>query len=207
MFGSGEGIVSSISEPLTSALPKPSPWRAWRFLVWISWQRQARARQMVWIALALLALSTAIVALNTAAGRWGMHQWRFLGRSGPTWENTLVMMDAAGRITGPSAHSSIVMAITAANSAIVQASEFYGFTRGFLFLLFFSFLVPIWTLSFATDSLGGERESQGMIWLMTRPLSRPAIYLGKFVAVLPWCLALNLGGFGLLCLAAGPAGP
>jgi hypothetical protein len=37
-------------------------------------------------------------------------------------------------------------------------------------------------------------------------LPRPAIYLAKFVAVLPWALALNLGGFALICLAAGAPG-
>src|SRR5262249_30471207 len=62
-------------------------------------------------------------------------------------------------------------------------------------------------LSFATEALGGERESQSLIWLLTRPLSRPAIYLAKFVAMLPWCLALNLGGFALLCSVAGRSGP
>jgi hypothetical protein len=45
-----------------------------------------------------------------------------------------------------------------------------------------------------------------MIWLLTRPLSRPAIYLAKFVAVLPWCLTLNVGGYALLCLFAGRPG-
>jgi len=37
-------------------------------------------------------------------------------------------------------------------------------------------------------------------------LPRPAIYLAKFLALLPWSLGLNLGGFALLCLAAGPPG-
>jgi ABC-type transport system involved in multi-copper enzyme maturation permease subunit len=41
---------------------------------------------------------------------------------------------------------------------------------------------------------------------LTRPLSRPAIYLAKFVAVLPWCFALNLGGFALLCAVGGENG-
>jgi hypothetical protein len=38
-------------------------------------------------------------------------------------------------------------------------------------------------------------------------LSRPAIYLAKFVALLPWSLGLNVGGFALLCLAGGRPGP
>jgi hypothetical protein len=41
---------------------------------------------------------------------------------------------------------------------------------------------------------------------LTRPLSRSSIYLAKFVALLPWSLGLNLGGFALICLAAGSPG-
>src|SRR5262249_7792002 len=160
-------------------------------------------RQMVWIALSLLTLSTVIVALNTAAGRWGIGQWRFFGRLGPSHQEWITRTEASFQVVPfPTPATQVGMAYTAAHSAILQASDFYPFTRGFVFLLFFSFLVPIWSLSFATEALGGERESQGMIWLLTRPLSRPAIYLAKFLAVLPWCLALNLGGFALICLAA-----
>ena len=38
----------------------------------------------MWIALSLLAVCTAIVALNTAGGRWSMGTWRFFGRSAIT---------------------------------------------------------------------------------------------------------------------------
>ena len=69
-----------------------------------------------------------------------------------------------------------------------------------------SFLLPFWSLSFGTEALGGEREGHSLLWLLTRPLPRPAIYLAKFVALLPWTLALNLGGFALLCVAAGRPG-
>jgi ABC-type transport system involved in multi-copper enzyme maturation permease subunit len=41
---------------------------------------------------------------------------------------------------------------------------------------------------------------------LTRPLPRWSVYLGKFMAVLPWALGLNLGGFAVLCLAAGQPG-
>lgn len=199
--------MASLSPALELEPTSRSPLRAWCYLVWVSWLRQARARQMVWIALALLALTFVVVALNTAGNRWGMGHWRFFGRSGPTWRETLVRIETGVGIGGSSGHTALLTAINAANSAILKHSDFMVFTRGFVFLIFFSFLVPIWTLSFATEAIGGERESQGMIWLLTRPLSRPAIYLAKFVAVLPWCLALNLGGFTLLCLAAGRPGP
>src|SRR5262245_50831163 len=60
-----------------SILTSPSRLRAWCFLVLLSWQRQARVRQMVWIALALLAFSVAWVGVTTLMGRWGMNHWRW----------------------------------------------------------------------------------------------------------------------------------
>jgi ABC-type transport system involved in multi-copper enzyme maturation permease subunit len=83
---------------------------------------------------------------------------------------------------------------------------FLLFSRRFVLGLFCVFLLPLWSLSFATEALGREREARNLVWVLTRPLSRPAIYLAKLVAVLPWCLGLNLGGFALLCLAAGATG-
>jgi ABC-2 type transport system permease protein len=67
-------------------------------------------------------------------------------------------------------------------------------------------MLPLFNLSFATEALGGERESNTLIWLLSRPLPRPAIYLAKFVALLPWTIGLNVGGFALLCLAGGELG-
>src|SRR5947199_9706269 len=94
----------------------PSPWRAWLYLVWLSWHRQARARQMVWIALGLLAFSTAVVALNTAAGRWGMAHWRFFGRLGPTYREWLVRSEAVNRaVPYPSPAQAILSAMHAAH--------------------------------------------------------------------------------------------
>src|SRR5262245_23664453 len=76
---------------------EPSAWRAWWALVWLSWQRQARARQMVWIALTLLAFSVALVAFFTYQGRWGMSHWRSPRRYGPTfvqWNDNLQVLTA-----------------------------------------------------------------------------------------------------------------
>ncbi|HEY8504597.1 MAG TPA: ABC transporter permease subunit, partial [Gemmataceae bacterium] len=56
------------------------------------------------------------------------------------------------------------------------------------------------------SSIGAEREGQSLIWLLTRPLPRSAVYLGKLLATLPWALGFNLAGFALICLAAGPVG-
>src|SRR5437588_11728309 len=70
-------------KPATSSAPvrpvsfvRPSLWRAWVARVGLSCWRQTRARQMVWIALGLMAFAVALVAINTAAGNWGMSRWR-----------------------------------------------------------------------------------------------------------------------------------
>src|SRR5207253_5694026 len=94
----------------------------------------------------------------------------------------------------------------AAFESVLQTSRFQMFARWVLFSLFLSFLLPLWSLSFATEALGGEREARSMVWLLTRPLPRWSIYLAKYVGVLPWILGLNIGGFALICLAAGEPG-
>jgi ABC-type transport system involved in multi-copper enzyme maturation permease subunit len=94
----------------------------------------------------------------------------------------------------------------AAFESILQTSRFQMFCRWVLFSLFLSFLVPLWSLSFATDALGGEREARSLVWLLTRPLPRWSIYLAKYIGVLPWVLGFNVGGFALICLAAGEPG-
>jgi ABC-type Na+ efflux pump permease subunit len=94
----------------------------------------------------------------------------------------------------------------AAFEAVLDSSRFIMFARWVLFSLFLSFLLPLWSLSFATEAVGGEREARSLVWLLTRPLPRWSIYLAKFVGVLPWVLAFNLGGFALICLAAGEPG-
>ena len=95
----------------------------------------------------------------------------------------------------------------AARAALLtDESAVQVFARWFVVPIFLTFLLPLWSLSFATEAVGGEREQNSLIWLLARPLPRPAVYLAKFVALLPWCLVLNVGGFALLCLAAGRPG-
>src|SRR6185437_16274413 len=169
--------------------------------------RQARVRQMVWIALGLLVFAVLLVAINTSAGSWSMRHWRWPFRHGPTflqWADEIQILTAA---LDPSAGGQGVQAALAASvRGIVDQSGFLIFSRWVVFSIFLSFLLPLWSLSFATEALGGERESNSLIWLLSRPLPRPAIYLAKFIALLPWSFGLNLGGFGLICLVAGPPG-
>ena len=195
-----------------------SPLRAWCYLIWLSLQRQARARQMVWIALGLLVFATALVAINTAGGRWGMDYWRMPRRFEPAtqqwadrptyrqWVDRTEALAAVMTVASNPAAAGVQSAVFAANRAVLQESGFFVFSSWVIFPIYLSFLLPIWSLSFATEALGAEREGSSLVWLLTRPLSRPAIYLAKFVALLPWSLGLNLGGPALLCVAAGKPG-
>src|SRR5206468_7046090 len=126
---------------------------------------------------------------------WSLAQRRVpLGpRAVPTYQNALTVMAALR-------HGPVEQAAVAASSAVLATSDFRIFSRGIVFTIFLSFLMPLWSLSFATQALGGDRESRVMVWLLTRPLPRAAVYLAKFVALLLWVLGLNLGGFALLCL-------
>jgi hypothetical protein len=200
-------------EPAATVLPRsqpitPSLLRAWCYLIWLSLQRQARARQMVWIALALLGLTATIVALNTARGRWSMDHWRAPRGVGPSfkgWLNDWTALTERMTVADP-VGTGVGEAALGATRAYLAHSGFVVFCRFLVYSVFLSFLLPIWSLSFATEALGGERDARSLVWLLSRPLPRPAIYLAKFVALLPWALGLNLGGFALLCLAAGSPG-
>lgn len=201
------GVLGALAVYLRVNQGSLSPLRGWCYLVWLSWQRQARARQMVWIALGLLAFAVALVAINTMAGRWSMQRWRFPYRQGPTlaeWTAEIQMITSVGDASAGG--QGLQAALAAAVRGIVHESGFLVFSRYVVFSIFLSFLLPLWSLSFATEALGGDRESNSLVWLLSRPLSRPAIYLAKFVALLPWSLGLNLGGFALLCLVAGQPG-
>lgn len=183
---------------------QPSAWRAWCYLVYLSWQRQARARQMVWIALTLLVFSVTLVGFISAMGRYSMARWRTPRGNGPTLAQSLERIERTrGVAPGGAAGTELFLGVA---RSVVDQSEFLIFSRATIFGLFVSFLLPLWSLSFATESFGGEREARSLVWLLTRPLPRPAIYLAKFVALLPWSLGFNLAGFALLCAAAGRPG-
>jgi ABC-type transport system involved in multi-copper enzyme maturation permease subunit len=83
---------------------------------------------------------------------------------------------------------------------------FTNYTRSAMLGAYLGFLLPLFTLAYASGAIGADREARSMIWLMTRPIPRWAIYLAKFIGTLPWCLAFSGGGFVALCLAGGPLG-
>lgn len=192
----------------TPALPATaSRTRAWCYLVWLSWQRQARTSQMVWIAIGLLLFVASLEAIFTSMDAWSMRNWRWPYRRGPTitqWADEIQIMTSVR--DSSAGGQGVQAAVAAAVRAFIQSSGFGIFSHWGVFVLFLSFMLPLFNLSFATEAMGGERESNSLIWLLSRPLPRSAIYLGKFAALLPWTLGLSLGGFGLLCLAGGRHG-
>ena len=196
--------------PPRSLIPHPSSLlRAWLYLVWLSWQRQARVRHMVWISLALLAIAAAAVLVQTVSLGWGMERMRPWWRVSPvTYEQAFGQTDlalATAASLGSPPAAALGGGIMASAGAVLHRTDFIIFSS-VIFTIFVSLLLPLWSLSFGTEALGGEREGHSLIWLLTRPLPRTAIYLAKFAALLPWTVALNLGGFALLCAAAGRPG-
>jgi ABC-type transport system involved in multi-copper enzyme maturation permease subunit len=136
-----------------------------------------------------------------------MAYWRYPFRVGPSYADFAREVGATGwALPWDAAGGGLRRAAGAAFDAVLQESGFFVFSHWIVYSIVATFLLPLWSLSFATEGLGREREAGNLIWLLTRPLPRPAMYLAKFVAVLPWALGLNLGGFAVLCLAAGAPG-
>src|SRR5438105_2517234 len=138
--------MTSITEPVA-----PSAWRAWCFLVWLSFQRQARAHLMVWIALGLLGLTSLIVAVNTQADRWTVGHWRH-PRRGPTFAEYADLVANTSWLPwqGPDA-AGPAMAAAGINAALYQASGFFVFSDFVVFAIYATFLLPLWSISFATE--------------------------------------------------------
>ena len=80
------------------------------------------------------------------------------------------------------------------------------FTLAVIQAIYFGFMLPLLCLCFGTQSLGGDWEDRTLVWLLMRPLPRPLIYLAKYLAALPWTLALTVGGLAALGSLAGSAG-
>jgi ABC-type transport system involved in multi-copper enzyme maturation permease subunit len=205
------------SEPTTApVVPRPTPvapslWRAWIYLVVLSWRRQLRMRQTVWIAGALLLFTATFVSIMTASNRWGMRHWwyRFRTNEGePRLYRTYndIANESQWLLLAtprPVGLSNVEHALTAGVQVILDEAPFRNFTNVLVLTVLLPFLLPLWSLSFATESIGGDREANNLVWLLTRPLPRPAVFLGKYLALLPWTLCLNVGGFALLCLLSG----
>jgi ABC-2 type transport system permease protein len=80
------------------------------------------------------------------------------------------------------------------------------FVRMIIMPIYISFLLPVLSLIYAASAIGEERDERTLVYLLIRPLSRYRIYLAKGMGILPLVLAVGVGGFLLICAAAGPAG-
>jgi hypothetical protein len=184
-------------------LPAAVRARAFCYLIWLSWQRQARAHLLLWIALGLLAFTAFLVHIIEQQGRWSMADWRYPSRSEYSYRYYLSVVELIGHLPWSASELAGQQAVwTSLHSVLVDASGFFVFSGGIVFTLYATFLLPLWSLTFATEGLGREREARNLLWVLSRPISRPAIYVAKYLALLPWCLALNVGGFAVLCALA-----
>src|SRR5258706_5251339 len=153
-------MTSTAAHPLS---PTPSPLRGWVELILLSIRRQARMREMVWVALGLLGVATLFVGLNTRAGSWNLIDRRARALV-VTYRETLHKLTGLEGVLGRSEPATAIhLAVLGATRAALEESAVFVFSRWVVFAIFLSFLLPIWTLSFDTDALGNERESGTLI--------------------------------------------
>ena len=190
----------------------PSPLAAFAALVAFSFRRLWRVRQMGWVALGLLAVLTATVAvISHGPAGWGLRE-RFSFRFQARYKDLPEQLDLAQGLPLPPDGVALQFGVVGAFRAVLADERFLAdwaflnFSRWVVFTMYLSFLLPLFTLAFASGAIGAEREGRTLIWLLTRPLPRWAVYLAKFLGVLPWCLLASVGGFAVLCLAGGELG-
>ena len=220
--------------PQSEIAAPPSALRAWCVLVVQSFQRHWRVRQMGWVSLGLLGIVVIWVALITARDGWNLAEQR-ARRSYGSYRFEAERLRPENRYEGyakdpvdprypvllrehehptplnPTAEAfrSLILSIP---RAVMESEKFLSdwafmtYSRWVVHLVFLGFVLPLFTLSYASGAFGTDRESRSLVWLMTRPIPRSGIYLAKFLGTLPWCLAFGLGGFVAVCLAGGPVG-
>mgnify|MGYP002779742669 CR=1 FL=1 len=224
---------SSLLTPHSAA---PSALRAWCVLVVQSFQRHWRVRQMGLVAAGLLALVVAWVALATRSGAWDATQLRSRRTVSTLSARPPVGAEAARQsrdaryavlVTGerideqpphelpnplnPTADALATLILSVPQAALasepfLRSWGFMNFSRYVVLLVFMGFVLPLFTLSYASGAFGTDRETRSLVWLMTRPIPRSGIYLAKFVGTLPWCVGFGVGGLALIGWAGGEIG-
>jgi ABC-2 type transport system permease protein len=215
-------------------MSRPSARRAFFVLIVQSFQRHWRLRQMGWVALGLLAIVTMWVAAWTMSpAGWGLENRRIRRtqvthreygeqlRPAARYNATLDAPDfATKRLVHPAEtpspldplRDSLTSLVLSVPHAVLQSDTFLAewrfanFARWVVLGAYLGFVLPMFTLAYASGAIGGERETRTLIWILTRPMPRSAIYLAKFLGTLPWCLLFSLGGFIVLCWAGGEPG-
>jgi hypothetical protein len=202
-----------------SAFPLTAFW----VLVGHSFQRHWRVRQMGWVAVGLLSVTVMwITAVTLSPAGWGMPDRQV--RRGMTYRQYAEALRPGNRLTSPTIRDDLrpnlfdplqynlqaltlyVPAAMLESAEFLHAWAFMNFSRAVVLGAYLAFVLPLFTLAYASGAIGSERESRSLIWLMTRPVPRSAVYLAKLVGTLPWCLLFSGGGFVALCLAGGNLG-
>ena len=80
------------------------------------------------------------------------------------------------------------------------------FVADVLLTVYVSFLLPMFSLSFASAGISSDREEQTLVYLLTTPLPRPWIFAAKSGAALFVSLCWTIGSLALLCFLAGKPG-
>lgn len=222
------------SEMPAAAGTGASAGRAFLVLIIQSFQRHWRLRQMGWVALGLLSIIVMwVLAWTLSPAGWGLENRR-IRRTQVTYREygeqllpasrykaVLASPDHAGKRPINAAEipqpldplrdslSSLILSVPHAvmqSERVLADWRFANFARLVVLGAYLGFVLPMFTLAYASGAIGSEREARSLIWLLTRPMPRSAIYLAKFLGSLPWCVAFSLGGFLVLCAAGGDPG-
>ncbi|MBX9581967.1 MAG: ABC transporter permease subunit [Gemmataceae bacterium] len=225
-----------MGEPLrhSSLIVHPSSFTAFLALVGLAFRRQWRVRGVGWVGLALLGLTAGVVALVTAGpAGWGLEGQR-VRRTGVTYRAYAAQLTPEGRyaaLTAPPeelpprpvhpletpspldpTREGLRSLLLSVPHAVLSSDRFradwafLNFTRWVVIGAYLGFVLPLFTLAYASGALGTEREARTLVWLLTRPIPRWAVYLGTLLGTLPWCLVFAGGGFAGVCLAGGGPG-
>lgn len=191
---------------------QPSAYRAFVALVWFTVRRQGRVRGLGGVALGLLGLLSFTVGVNTRSPGWELLDQfsRSMRTRVSATPDTFTQLQIL-TLSGPG-HLAAELGLVGGYRAALHDPVFRAdwallrFTRTVLIWLYLGFLLPLFTLAFGTAAVGGEREGRTLIWLLTRPLPRWALYLAELLGALPWGILAGVGGMAVLCLAGGRIG-
>lgn len=212
----------------------PSAIRAFFVLIAQSFQRHWRLRQMGWVALGLMMIVVMWVATWTLSpAGWGIENRR-VRRTQVTYREYGEQLRPEARYNAaltPQPYATLRLIaevetptpldplrdtltslLLSVPHAVMQSEKylaewrFANFAKLVVLGAYLGFVLPMFTLAYASGAIGIERESRTLIWLLTRPMPRSAIYLAKFLGTLPWCFFFSLGGFLILCSVGGEPG-
>lgn len=190
----------------------PSAIRGFLALTWLTVRRQWRVKALGWATFGLIAIiSLAVLLITKGRNGWGFDT-RWSGRFQTIYRHYPDQLDQLQMLPLPSPALGIEAAIFAPFRAMLRDPQFLNdyaflnFSRWVVFALYLGFLLPLINLAFASGAIGSEREGRTLIWLLTRPQPRWAMYVAKFLGVLPWCVLVSLGGLAAVCFAGGYVG-